>query len=372
VPAAGLNFDPSVDYYAVLGVKTDADQKEIRKAYRKLAQKWHPDANPGNKAAEERFKEISAAYDVVSDPDKRKEYDETRRLFGSGARLGGAGGAWSDSSGSFHFGDLGDVVGRFFGRGQRHPTTGPRRGQDVEAEIHLSFRDAVKGVTTALHLASATACPDCFGSGAAPGTSPRPCPECGGRGTLSSDQGFFGFSRTCTRCLGSGQVVDQPCPRCDGSGTVDQPRRISARIPPGVADGGRIVLKGKGEPGTHGGAPGNLFLTVHVEPDKVFGRRGSDITLTVPVTFAEAALGAEVEVPTIDGEAVTFRVPPGTSPGKVLRLRNRGGPRPKGGLGDMLVTVEVAVPSRLSKAEQEALESFATLHQENPRAELWG
>lgn len=367
--APGFTFDPAVDYYTVLGVGKGAEQKEIRKAYRKLAQKWHPDANPGNKAAEEKFKEISAAYDVVGDPDKRKEYDEARTLFGSGARFGGPGGP---GGGGFRVGDLGDVFGDLFSRSRRQPTAGPRRGQDLEAEIHLSLRDAVHGVTTAVHLATESACPTCFGSGAAPGTSPRPCPECGGRGMQSTDQGFFSFSRPCARCQGSGQIVEQPCPTCGGAGSTSQPRRISVRIPPGVADGGRIRLKGKGGPGAHGGPPGDLFLTVHIEPDKTFGRKGSDVTLTVPITFPEAVLGAQVEVPTIDGDTVTFRVPPGTPSGKTFRLRNQGGAKAKGGKGDMLVTVDVAVPLRLSSDEQEALERFAAAHHENPRAQLWG
>ena len=365
----GLNFDPEKDYYAVLGVKKGADQKEIRKAYRKLAQKWHPDANAGNKDAEDRFKEISAAYDVVGDPDKRKEYDEMRSLVGSG--LGGFG-RGAPGAGSFRFGDIGDVFGDLFNRSRRPPTSGPRRGQDLEAELHLSFRDAVNGITTAVQVATDAACPECLGSGAAPGSSPRPCPDCGGRGTTSSDQGFFSFSRTCTRCRGSGQVVDQPCPKCGGSGASSQARRIQVRIPPGVSDGGRIRLKGKGGPGAQGGPGGDLFLTVHVEPDKAFGRRGRDVTLTVPVTFAEAALGAEIEVPTLDGELVRFKVPPGTSSGKTFRLRGKGGPEGKAGRADLFVTVEVVVPSRLEKDERDALERFAAVHHENPRAHLWG
>jgi molecular chaperone DnaJ len=367
VATGGLNFDPEKDYYGILGVNKDVDQKEIRKVYRKLAQKWHPDANPGDKAAEEKFKEISAAYDVVGDPDKRKEYDEMRSLFGSGARYGG------NAQGGFRFNDISDIFGDLLGRGgRRQPTTGPRRGQDLEAEIHLSFADAVRGITTAVHLQSESACPDCLGSGAAPGTSPKPCPECGGRGTTSSDQGFFSFSRTCTRCRGTGQIVDEPCPRCGGSGVTTQPRRITVRIPPGVSDGGRIRLKGKGVPGSQGGPPGDLFLTVHVEPDKVFGRKGEDLTLTVPVTFAEAALGAEIEVPTITGDTVRFKVPPGTSSGKTFRLKGKGGPKPRGGGADLLVTVEVVVPARLEKEEKEALQRFAAVHHENPRAQLWG
>ena len=370
MPTAGPTFDPSVDYYAVLGVKKDADQKDIRKAYRKLAQKWHPDANAGNKDAEDRFKQISAAYDVIGDPDRRKEYDEARTLFGSGVRFGAPGGR----AGGFRMDDIGDIFGDLFrGGGRRQPTTGPRRGQDLEAEIHLSFRDALEGVETAVHLTSESTCPTCFGSGAAPGTSPRPCPECGGRGTQSSDMGFFGFSRPCPRCQGTGQVIEVPCATCGGSGATSQPRRISVRIPAGVEDGKRIAVRGRGGPGAHGGPAGDLFLLVHVEPDKVFGRRGKhDVTLTVPVTFPEAALGAEIEVPTFDGELVKFRIPPGTPSGKTLRLRNRGGPKPKGGRGDMLVTVEVAVPSRLTREEREALERFTAVSRDNPRAHLWG
>jgi molecular chaperone DnaJ len=365
VAQAGPTFDPSVDYYSVLGVAKDADQKDVRKTYRKLAQKWHPDANPGDKAAEEKFKEISAAYDVVGDPDRRKEYDEARRLYSAGARFDGA-------PGGFRFGDIGDIFGDFIGRGRRQPTTGPRRGEDLEAEIHLSVRDAAKGATTAVHITSPSACPTCFGSGAAPGTSPHPCPECGGRGTLSEDKGFFGFSRTCTRCRGTGHVIERPCPTCNGTGASNAPRKISVRIPAGVADGGRIRLRGKGGSGSNGGPPGDLFLTVRVEPDAIFARKGEDITLTVPVSFVEAALGAEIEVPTIDGEKVRFRVPPGTQPGKTFRLRGKGAQKESGGASDMFVTVDVAVPTKLNKAERETLENFAELSSDDPRSSLWG
>lgn len=361
MPAAGPSFDPAKDYYMLLGVQKGAEQKEIRKAYRKLAQKWHPDANPGNKAAEEKFKEISAAYDVVGDPDRRREYDEARSLFGSGIRM----------PGGLRFGDIGDMFGDLFNRGRRQPTTGPRRGQDLEAEIHLSFRDAANGVTTSVHLSSDAPCSACFGTGAAKGTSPHPCPDCGGRGTESSDQGFFSFSRTCQRCRGTGQVVDTPCQSCGGTGISLEPRKMSVRIPPGVADRGRIRLKGKGTAGAHGGPAGDLFLTVNVEPDKVFARRGNDLTLSVPVTFAEAALGADIEVPTLNGEPVRFKVPAGTPSGKTFRLKGKGASAPRGGRSDMLVTVEVVVPAKLGKDEKEILERFAAVHPANPRAELW-
>jgi len=343
------------DYYRILGVPETASAKEIKSAYRKLSRKYHPDANPGDAAAEERFKEISAAYEVIGDPERRKEYDEVRRL-------GPAAAGFSGGPGGFAFtdvDDLGDLLGGLFGRGAGRRTRGrgPHRGQDLEAELHLTFEEAVSGVTTTVHLTSEAACRTCHGSGARPGTSPRPCPRCGGQGVVSENQGLFAFSSPCPACGGQGVTIDDPCPTCRGSGTERRPREVKVRIPAGVDDGQRIRLKGRGGPGRHGGPPGDLYVVVRVSPHRLFGRKGRDLTLTVPITFPEAALGADVTVPTLSGPPVTLRIPPGTRSGRTFRVKGRGVATPKG-TGDLLVTVEVVVPTKLSSAERKALEAF--------------
>ncbi|MDP9019379.1 MAG: molecular chaperone DnaJ [Actinomycetota bacterium] len=368
------------DYYAVLGVPETATQKEITRAYRKLARDTHPDRNAGQ---EERFKQVSAAYDVIGDPAKRKEYDEVRKLGPVGAGFGGPrtrGGSGFD--GSFRvddlgdLGDLGDLFGGLFGGRGRTRTgsprgAGPQRGQDLEAELHLSFADAVRGVTTAVNITSEAPCATCHGSGARPGTTPVPCPVCGGRGVLDENQGLFSFSAPCTRCAGRGVVVESPCPTCAGSGVQTRQREVKVRIPAGVEDGQRIRLKGRGNPGRNGGPPGDLYVVVRTAPHPLFGRSGRDLTLTLPVTFPEATLGADVSVPTLDGEPVTLRLPAGTRSGRTLRVKGRGVPsssnRPP---GDLLVTVEVAVPSKLSAAERKAVEELASATTESPRAHL--
>ena len=362
------------DYYRILGVSEDASQKEIKNAYRKLSRKYHPDANPGDPTAEERFKEISAAYDVIGDPERRKEYDEVRRLGPMGGVFGGAGAGAGPGAG-FRFedlGDLGDVLSGFFGRRRAGGVrgTGPRRGQDLEADLHLDFEDAVRGITTTLHLTSDAVCSTCHGSGARPGTTPHACPRCGGRGVVDENQGFFSFSQPCPRCGGQGYLVEDPCPTCRGSGVERRPREVKVRIPPGVADGQRIRLKGRGGPGRNGGPPGDLYVTVRVGSHPIFGRRGRDLTITVPITFPEAALGADVRVPTLDGGTVTLRIPPGTRSGRTFRVRGRGVPTTKG-TGDLLVTVEVAVPQRLTDEERKAVEALAAATDgRSPRAHL--
>ncbi|MDQ3980739.1 MAG: molecular chaperone DnaJ [Actinomycetota bacterium] len=370
------------DYYKALGVSETASEAEIRRAYRKLAKAHHPDANPGS---EERFKEISAAYEVLSDPAKRKEYDEIRRLgpmagaFGGRGRggAGGFGGAGGPGGTSFTFtgDDIGDLLGGLFGRvrgdgpgGRTSTQAGPQRGSDLEAELHLSFNDAVSGVTTTVNVTSETTCHTCHGSGAAPGTSPVVCPQCSGRGVLDDNQGFFSFSRTCPRCAGRGMVVETPCPTCSGRGIEVRPRQVKVRVPAGVENGQRIRLKGRGAPGRNGGPAGDLFVVVQVERHPLFGRKGRDLTLTVPVTFAEAALGAEITVPTLD-EPVVLKLPPGTRSGRTFRVRGRGVATSKG-TGDLLVTVEVAVPTRLSAAEREAIQALASASTQSPRAHL--
>jgi molecular chaperone DnaJ len=373
------------DYYAALGVSKTATPAEIKKAYRKLARKFHPDANNGDVKAEEKFKEISEAYDVLSDATKRKEYDEARSLFaGGGFRVprgaggpGGPGGATFDLSDIFGGGasagggGLGDLFGGMFGGGGRRPSAaGPRRGADAEAEVTLSFNDATQGATVPLTISGPHVCPTCAGSGAKPGTATRVCPRCSGTGMSSRNQGGFAFAEPCRDCRGRGLVVDDPCPTCAGSGQAITTRNLRARIPAGVADGQRIRLKGKGEAGERGGPAGDLIVTVHVQAHEMFGRKGDNLTLKLPVTFAEAALGATVKVPTLDGPSVSVKIPAGTTNGRVLRVRGKGVTRRDGTRGDLLVTVEVVVPEELSEESREALQAYAATHTENPRAHL--
>ena len=368
------------DYYRVLGVSDTASQKDIKSAYRKLSRQYHPDTNPGDKAAEERFKEVSAAYDVVGDPERRKEYDEVRRLGPAGGMFGGGPGGLGGPAGGFRFedmGDIGDVLGGLFGRGRRGGAaggpgrgTGPHRGQDLDAELHLDFDDAVHGLTTTIHLTSEAACSTCHGSGARPGTTPHTCPQCAGRGVLDDNQGFFSFSQPCPNCGGQGYVIDDPCPTCRGTGVEHRPREVKVRLPAGVADGQRIRLKGRGGPGRNGGPPGDLYVTARVGAHQLFGRRGDDLTLAVPVTFPEAALGADIRVPTLEGGSVTVRIPPGTRSGRTLRVKGRGVPGRKK-TGDLLVTIEVAVPQQLSDDERKAVEALAAAADgRSPRAHL--
>ena len=272
-------------------------------------------------------------------------------------------------------GGLGDLLGNIFGgRGRRGPTArqpgaGPRRGGDLEAEVHLAFDDAVRGATIAVQLTGAAPCHTCGGTGAAPGTVPTTCPQCNGVGTLAVDQGPFSFSQICPRCAGSGKVVEKPCPTCGGGGAETRTREVKVRIPVGVRDSQRVRVKGKGTPGNNGGPPGDLYVTVHVAPHPLFGRKGDDLRLRVPVSFSEAALGAEVKVPTLDG-SVTVRIPPGTAPGKTLRVRGRGMPKAGAGAGDLLVTVDVVVPQTLSDEQRQAVEALAATEAANPRAHL--
>ncbi|HWJ64368.1 MAG TPA: molecular chaperone DnaJ [Acidimicrobiales bacterium] len=370
------------DYYEVLGVDEKADAKEITRAYRKLARELHPDANPGDAAAEERFKEVSSAYDVVGDTEKRKEYDEVRALgpmggmggFGGGPGAGGFGGP-----GGFTFdvggagGGLGDVLGNLFGgggRGGRSRATGPQRGADLEAELHLDFTDAVAGLSTSLHLVSDAVCHTCSGSGAEPGTTPTRCPVCAGRGSVEDNQGMFAMSRPCPNCAGRGTLIEHPCPTCRGNGVERRPREIKVRIPAGVSDGQRIRLKGRGDPGRQGGQPGDLYVTCRVEPHAVFSMEGRNLRVTVPITFAEAALGADITVPTIDGGSVKVRIPAGTRTGKTFRVKGRGVAAAKG-TGDLMVSVEVAVPAKLSAEERAAIEALAAAATESPRQHLF-
>src|SRR5580693_4738039 len=354
------------DYYKVLGVVSTASDKEITRAYRKLAKEHHPDANPGS---EDRFKEISAAYDVLGDAEKRKEYDEVRTHgpLGGFGTPGGGGGTFRMED----MGDLGDLFGGLFRTGSARTTQrGPQRGADMEAQLHLSFQDAVHGVTTSVNVPQEVRCSNCRGSGAAPGTSTHTCPRCGGTGSLNDNQGLFSLSTVCPDCVGRGQLFDTPCPVCHGTGTEQKVRSVKVRIPAGVEDGQRIRVKGRGAPGQGMAPPGDLYVVVHVANHEVFGRTGRNLTITVPITFPEAALGTTITVPTLDSK-VTLKVPPGTASGKVLRVRNRGVPAGSGRnakkAGDLLVKVEVVVPTELTDEQKAALESLAAVTEPAPR-----
>ena len=363
------------DYYQVLGVPKNATATEIKKAYRKLAQQHHPDANPGNTQAEDRFKEISAAYDVLGDEDKRKQYDQVRDMaasgFGTGGFPGGAGGFPGGYPGGVRFEDLGDLGGLFgglFGGGGRGAGSRSARGADLETSVTVAFDDAMNGTTMPVRIAGPAPCETCHGSGAAPGTSPATCSRCGGSGAVAVNQGLFQMSQTCPVCHGSGRIVQTPCPTCGGTGSRRRTRSFQVRIPAGVRDGARIRLAGRGEPGPAGGQPGDLYVQVRVQPHAFFGRSGHDLTLELPVTYAEAALGAEVRVPTLNGP-VTMKVPAGTPNGKTFRLKGKGAPK-RGGHGDLLVTTRIEVPRKLSKPAKELLRQLQQTEKGSPRQGL--
>jgi molecular chaperone DnaJ len=380
------------DYYKALGVPKSASQAEIKKAFRGLAKKHHPDSNENDPKAEAKFKEVSEAYDVLSDEGKRKEYDEARTLFGSGGfRPPGGFGGQQGGTGSFDLNDLfarmnngggggsagggggfSDVFGGIFNRGGGGAgARRPRRGADVESAVTLSFDEALRGVTLPLRLTSDAPCTACAGSGARNGTTPRVCPTCQGVGQVNRNQGGFAFPEPCRECRGRGLVVDDPCPTCTGSGRAPSTRTVQARIPAGVKSGQKIRLRGKGTSGENGGEAGDLLIVVTVKPHPVFDRDGDNLTVTVPVTFAEAALGADVDVPVPTGGTVKVRLSEGTSSGRVLRVRGKGVTRKDGTKGDLLVTVEVAVPQKLSSAAREALSSYAEATADHdPRADL--
>jgi molecular chaperone DnaJ len=334
--------------YESLGVSKNASQDEIKKAYRKLVREVHPDTNPGN---EERFKEVQSAYDVLSDPEKRKRYDT----------MGQANGRTAPGGTTFDFGDfdLGDIFGGMFGRGgrQQQQQRG-QRGNDVEVEVRVSFEDALRGVQTTVAVQLDLACHTCHGTGAAPGTAPTTCPECNGTGTVATSQGLFALQQPCPRCHGMGSIVETPCPTCHGNGRERRTKRYTVRIPAGVKDGTRIKLKGKGEAGFGGAPAGDLYVVTRVEASKIYERRGDDLLVQVPVSYATVALGGTVEVQTPEG-AVSLKVPAGTEDGKLLRIKGRGAPSIKGsGKGDVLARIRIEVPKKVSKKQRELLEQL--------------
>jgi molecular chaperone DnaJ len=359
------------DFYKTLEVSESATPKEITKAYRALARNLHPDKNPGDDVAEEKFKSVSAAYDVLGNEEKRTEYDEVRRM--GPPAMGGPGGG--PGGFSFNVGDMGggigDLLGNMFGRGGGRPgaqSSGvqPRRGADLEAQLTVDFADAITGLETTLYLTTDAQCSTCNGSGAKPGTTPQICSRCSGRGVVDDNQGMFSFSSPCPLCRGSGQTIEDPCPTCRGSGVEKRPREVKTRLPAGVKDGQTIRLKGRGGPGRNGGPNGALHVHLHVTPDERFGRSGNNLTVAVPVTFTEAALGADVEVPTLDGATVTLRIKPGTQPGSRHRVRGKGIVS-KAATGNLIVTVNVDVPTELSDEQREAIEQLAAATTMNPR-----
>jgi molecular chaperone DnaJ len=347
--------------YDTLGVAKGASQDEIKKAYRKLARQYHPDKNPGDQEAEDRFKEVQGAYDVLSDEEKRKQYD---RFGATNGRPGPGGQNINYDFSGFDVGDLGDLFGGIFGGGSRGGTRAQRqpvRGDDVVAEVHLSFEDALHGSEVKVPVELTVSCRECGGTGARPGTAPVICPECNGRGVRSESQGLFALSQPCPRCRGNGTVIEQPCPKCHGSGRERRIKTYTVKIKPGVKDGTKIRLKGKGEAGEHGGPAGDLIVLTRVLSSDTYERRGDDLIVQVPVSFTTAALGGKVDVQTPEGP-VTLKIPAGSEDGKLLRIKGRGAPRLNGsGKGDVLARVRIQVPKRVNKKEKELLEQLQEL-----------
>lgn len=361
------------DYYEVLGIPRNASEREIKRAYRRLARKHHPDVNPGDREAEAKFKEITEAYEVLNDPKKRRQYDQFGHqpfasAEGPGAGFGFDFGPFADL-GRRGAGGIGDIFADLFG-GRPGAPTGPQQGEDLHYTIDVNFEDAIRGFSTEIVVDKHVPCEVCHGSGAEPGSSRQSCPECGGSGRRQVSRGILSMTSTCPRCQGSGNVVLTPCRNCGGKGTLYRSERIKVKIPPGVDTGSRIRLAGKGEPGKDGGPPGDLYVTTRVNPHRFFERKGDNIYCTIPITITEAALGARVEVPTVDGKA-TMTIPAGTSSGRIFRLREKGVPHLKGtGRGDQYVTVQVVVPQNLDERSQQILREFSRLNPMDPRRDL--
>jgi molecular chaperone DnaJ len=353
------------DFYQVLGVSDAASQGDIKKAYRRLAKQYHPDANPNNTSAAERFKEISEAHSVLSDSEKRKQYDQMRRLgaFDGGPRRPSGGprpaGAPGDvGAEGFDFGDfggLGDIFSSIFGRGGRQAEP---RGESLEAMVEVPFRVAALGGKITVTIPVTEPCPTCSGSGGAPGATWSTCPECNGRGTISFGQGGFAVNRPCPQCRGRGRIPSQPCPTCRGAGDVRTERRIAITVPPATETGSRIRLKGQGEGSRPGGTPGDLIITFQVQPDRFFRREGLDVVCEVPLNVAQATLGTRLRVRTLDGKKVMLRIPPGTQPGRKFRIKGQGLEK-NGRKGDQLVGVQITVPNELTPEQQDLMKKFA-------------
>jgi molecular chaperone DnaJ len=361
-----------VDLYKALEVSKEASQDEIRRSYRRLARKYHPDANPDDRHAEERFKEIQQAYEVLSKPEKRREYDEGPRTFFGSQGAGQPGGA--------DFGDISDLLGGFgnlgdiFGRASGPTRTAREKGENITVNIRLSFKDALNGVTTRVGVPVEEGCGECRGTGAAPGTAPLTCPECGGRGVQSRDQGFFALSTPCSRCGGEGRIIEKPCPVCGGNGRVRRNRQVKVRIPAGAKDGMKVRIPGRGSAGRRGGPAGDLYVVTRVEEHPVFRRRGDDFVVEVPVSFVEAVLGAQIEVPRPGGGTVKVKLPAGTQDGKQFKVRGAGAPRTKKNgaeRGNLIVRVGVVVPKKLKRREREILEALAEERDEDVREDLF-
>lgn len=364
--------DYATDLYSLLGVSKTASQSEIKKAYRKLAQKYHPDANPGNKEAEEKFKELSHAYDILSNTKKKNEYDNARQYFGQGGS--GAGGFKGHGQPpGFDYSNLGDLNDLFsmFGGGRR-PGSGfsnRTKGDDLQTEVTLAFEDAILGINVRVPVSRPGACDVCHGSGAYPGTSPRVCHDCRGTGYRSADQGLFGFSQPCITCRGSGKTIEKKCAKCHGSGSQNRQTVINLKVPAGVKDGSKIRLPGKGA-SLNGSMPGDLYVLVKIRPHPVFKRKNADIELDLPVTFTELALGTKIKIPTLDG-LVSLKVPAATQNGHVFRLKGKGASKLKGGKGDMLVRMQMVMPTGLDAKQRKLLKEYSELDSSDPRADIY-
>ncbi|MBE0447862.1 MAG: molecular chaperone DnaJ [Actinobacteria bacterium] len=355
------------DYYAILGVGRNATSKEIKDAYRKLARKYHPDANKSDRETEEKFKEVSEAYDVLKDPKKRKEYDDIGRFFSGGSPNAGSWQDFSGATGGFSFSGMGDLFDLFGVDAGARRANMRTKGEDIIYNVHLTFDEALKGKTVQFLINKEESCTSCGGTGAVPGSGRKTCRVCSGRGLIADNQGIFSISRPCPSCGGQGSVIEKPCSSCRGDGRLTMPKTETVKIPAGIADGSKLKFKGRGQAGQNGGPPGDLYIVAKVAPHPFFKRIESEVLLDVPITFVEAALGASIEIPTVDG-SVSLRIPAGTQDGQTFRLRGKGAAKLKGsGRGDMLATIHIEVPKNLSPDEKELLIRFAGARNDNPR-----